>query len=286
MLADEGENGAFNPRTKRLDSVIGERKAVPLVGVQIANGRMRAKRRKRERESPCRDRKNHVQKSIERMRRVALRYAVSMRSRARGRRSPPLRRDARRADAPAKSGRVGPCEPRRLRFGDHRLLHALRPPRRRHESGGVAHVDCARPRRAGYLRLNDANRNRQWVRLDLSAKHRGAGAGASRQDRHEIAHPVQGDNRDTMRPAKAHRFDGDDAAPSGHDDGCRHARTGVISKVALAVADIERPAFDGQARVVGFGRYDARLDRKAGLPKAVAFRVGFRIGQDSLSRAC
>ena len=70
----------------------------------------------------------------------------------------------------------------------------------------------------------------------------------------------------------------DDAAPSGHDDRGRHARARIVSKSPSAIADKERAAPDGKVRVVGFRRYDARLDREPSLPKGVAFRVGGRVG--------
>ena len=278
VLADEIKYGPFDVWPQRLDRIEGERKAASIVGVQITDRRMRAMSGERHGEPPGRDGKDDVQKSVERMRCVTLRSGLAKCSRSSWRRLFPLRRNAWRSDAPAKRGRVRPCVPRRLCFGDHRLLHDARAAGRLHEPGGVARLKRPGLCGAGDLRLNDADGDRQRIGERLRAQHRGALARACRHDGHKLAHPIENNNRDPMRSAEPHSLDRDDAAPSRHNDRGGQARAGIVSKPPLAVANHERAAPDGKAGVVGLSRYDARLDRKPGLPKSVAFRVNHRFG--------
>ena len=224
------------------------------------------------------DGKDDVQKSVERMRCVALRSGLAKCSRSSWRRLFPLRRNAWRSDTPAKRGRARPCSASGLRFNDHRLLHAAR-------VGGDFDEPCGVIRRkrsdlcgAGDLCLNDANCNRKRVGKRLRAQRCGALARACGHDGHKLAHPIKNDNRNPMRSAEAHSLDRDEAAPSGHNDRGRHARAGIVSKSPSAIADKERTSPNRKVRVVGFRRYDARLDREPRLPKGVAFRVGGRVG--------
>lgn len=236
-------------------------------------------------ETPGRDGKDDIQKAVERMRGVSLCSSPPVRSRSSLRRLFPLRRNARRSDAPAKRGRTRPRETSRLSFGAHRLLHAARIPSGFNEAGRVARSDRAGSRRAGDLRLNDTDCDRQGIGERLCAQQSGIGARPQRRDRHQFAHPIENDNCNPMRDAKSHCLDRDNAAPSGHDDCGRHARARIVSNAALAVANNERAALDGKARAIIFRRDDARFDLKPGFPKGVAFRIGRRVGYGSFALA-
>jgi hypothetical protein len=82
MLANKSENGSLYPRAQRLYCVQGERKTASLVGVQISNRRVRAMRGKRDCKTAGRDRKNDIQKTIERMRCMLLCSGLPVRSRS------------------------------------------------------------------------------------------------------------------------------------------------------------------------------------------------------------
>jgi hypothetical protein len=277
MLANEIKHGLFDAWPKRLNRIICQRKAAPVVGVQVADRRMRTMRGERHRKPPGRDAEASRQKRIQRMRGMSFRPRLADHTRSSGRRLFPLRRNAGRSDTPTKRGRVRPCEPRGLRFSNHRLLHAARTARRMYEPGGLSCGNSARLCGAGEFRLNDANSDRKRIGERLRAQHGGAGARACRRNGHQLAHPIEGDNRDPMRAAETNCLDRDDAAPSGHDDRRRHARAGIVSEPPLTIVDKERAAFDRKACVVGFRRDDAGLDRKPSLPKGVAFRVRPRL---------
>ncbi len=199
---------------------------------------------------------------------VTLRPGLADHARSSWRRLFPLRRNAWRSDAPTKVRVFWPRYASGLRFDDHRVLHVARMGCCFNEPGGDARRKRLRLCGAGDLRLNDANCNRKRIGERLRAQRRGALARACRHDGHKFAHPIENDNRDPMRSAEAHSLDRNDAAPSRHDDRGGHARARIVSKPPNAIADKERAAPDGKVRVVGFRRYDARLDREPSLPKA------------------
>jgi hypothetical protein len=64
MLADKSEHGLFDMWTKRLDRIEGQRKAIPFVGVEIADRLMRAARRKRYRDPRGRDTEAGIQEDV------------------------------------------------------------------------------------------------------------------------------------------------------------------------------------------------------------------------------
>ena len=80
MLAYEAEHGLFDRWSKRLYSVEGERIATGHVGMKVADSRMRATRRERDRKPSGRDGKDDVQECVERMRRMSLRSGLTVRS--------------------------------------------------------------------------------------------------------------------------------------------------------------------------------------------------------------
>jgi hypothetical protein len=156
------------------------------------------------------------------------------------------------------------------------------------EPSGIARRKRPGLRGAGNLRLNDADGDRQRIGEHLRAQNGCAGARPQRRDGHKLAHPVENDDRDPMRSAKPHSLDRDDAAPSGHDDRGRHARTRIISKATRAIANVERTTPDRKARVIRNRRDDVRLDFKPPFPKGVAFRVCHRVRHDgrAIARIC
>ena len=77
MLADESKNGLFYVWPQRFDRIEGKRKTASIVGVQISNRRMRAMSGERHGEPTGSDGKDDVQKSVERMRCVALRSGLA-----------------------------------------------------------------------------------------------------------------------------------------------------------------------------------------------------------------
>lgn len=178
----------------------------------------------------------------------------------------PHERNTGRASAPAQVRNGWPGRSASLSLDHHRMGNRNSVAGRLNERLRLGVWECASPGRFGNLRLDDPLGEPYRISQDLGPQNGGAGLRRWRHDGEEIAHPIERHQRDAMRGAEPNSFDGDEAAPTGHDDGGRMLSASGIFETSLTIEDNQRAASDAKAGVVGACRYDLRFDLEAFAP--------------------
>lgn len=184
--------------------------------------------------------------------------------------------DTGRAAAPSQTWNNRPGRPTCLRLDCHCLLNRSRAIGRFDKSMRFGVRNRPGPGRLCNLRLNHPLGDPCGVRQNLSAQDGCARLWRWRHDGEKIAHPIERHQRYAMRSAEPHSLDGDETAPTRHDDSRRMLTPGHVFQAALAIEDNERAALDPEAGIVGACRDDRWFDLEAFAPIIRRRRVGFR----------